>query len=357
MNWTYVRLLLMSCVILLFSAGYIPKNIIDKVTLVQMIVFEKKNLLSLSFVAPIKEKGNKVRLYHGLAHTMMQAKNHANQVARRPLVTGQLRVVLFSKKLAKEGIFSYVDTLIQDPSIGGLAYLAIIEGDVQKFLNYKYNSKENVSIYTHHLLEHNMKNGALPHENLNICNFKLYQMGNDLFLPIVTQENGKIGITGLALFKGDQMVGNLKPNDFFIFKNLLEKHKLNIHTFSYGSGYVLIQNLISKPQYFIHKKHGGDPIFSISIQMTGRLLEYTGHKNLSSQRIAQIEHKIEKELNHQSQKLIRKFQAKQIDPLGLGAKYKTHYRPFQWKEWKKIYPNIDVRVFYRVTLSETGTIE
>ncbi|MDO6632221.1 hypothetical protein Q4580_20520 [Bacillus thuringiensis] len=85
------------CILILI--GCTPKNIVDKLTLIQLIVFEKvNNCLYLTFVAPIKENGNETRLYHGLGHSMMQAKKQANLVARRPLVTGQLRVVLFSRK-------------------------------------------------------------------------------------------------------------------------------------------------------------------------------------------------------------------------------------------------------------------
>ncbi|MDO6632222.1 Ger(x)C family spore germination C-terminal domain-containing protein [Bacillus thuringiensis] len=201
-----------------------------------------------------------------------------------------------------------------------------------------------------------MENSTLPHINLNTCSFKLYQTGNDLFLPLLTQRNGKIRITGLALFKEDRMVGTLKTNDFFILKSLLEKHMLDTHTFSYGSEYFVIKNLNSKPRYLIQFKEG-EPIFIITVQMNGSIQETTGNKTLSYKYIEKIGGKIEERLNHQGRKLIKEFQAKQIDPLGLGVKYKTYYGQSQLKEWKRIYPHVKVKVYYRVTLSDTGSID
>lgn len=353
----HISLLLVTCYFLLFLGGCIPKNIIDKVTLVQMIVVDKvQNNLHMTFIAPVKEKGKKVLLYDGRAHTMEQAEHYANLQARRPLVNGQLRVVLFTENMAKKGLSSYIDAFIRIPSIGNLIQLVILEGNVQSFLKYPYHFHENVPTFIYKLLEHNMENGMLPQMNLNTCSFKLHQEGNEMFLPIVALKDGKIRLTSLALFRGSKMVGRLKPAHFFVLKSLLEKHKLDLHTFSYHSQYIVVQNLTSTPQYNIQLKQG-KPTFFISIKMKGRIEETTGHTKISPQYIKKIEHQIEKELNHQGQKLIRQFQTTRIDPLGLGSKYKMQYRSFQFKKWKDAYPFINIKVSFHVTLSNTGSIE
>ncbi|MED1276520.1 Ger(x)C family spore germination C-terminal domain-containing protein, partial [Bacillus paranthracis] len=46
-----------------------------------------------------------------------------------------------------------------------------------------------------------------------------------------------------------------------------------------------------------------------------------------------------------------------VDPLGLGAKYKQHYRPFKLEEWKQMYKDVPVTIKYTVNITNSGVIE
>ncbi|HDR7426226.1 TPA: Ger(x)C family spore germination protein, partial [Bacillus toyonensis] len=66
---------------------------------------------------------------------------------------------------------------------------------------------------------------------------------------------------------------------------------------------------------------------------------------------------IEKQLNTESKKLIKKIQNLNVDPLGLGSKFKQQYKPFKLKEWNKIYQTVPVRVKYIVNIENSGVVE
>ncbi|OTX77262.1 hypothetical protein CBR56_29065 [Bacillus thuringiensis] len=119
----------------------------------QAIIFEAyKKQIRMTFIAPQRTKGNKVQIFQSTAHSMKGAKQLANIQAGRPLVSGQLRVALFSQSLAKQGLSASIDVLTREASIGHALQITIIEGDVKKFVTYPYQTTENVSLYLYRLL-------------------------------------------------------------------------------------------------------------------------------------------------------------------------------------------------------------
>jgi spore germination protein len=46
-----------------------------------------------------------------------------------------------------------------------------------------------------------------------------------------------------------------------------------------------------------------------------------------------------------------------VDPLGLGARYKEHYRPFKLEEWRKMYKDVPITIKYTVNITNSGVIE
>ncbi|HDR3902023.1 TPA: Ger(x)C family spore germination protein [Bacillus cereus] len=358
MKLFYVKRMLIGCIVFFLGSGCLPKTIIDDVNLVQAVIFEAyKKQLRMTFIAPQRTKGNKVQIFQSTAHSMKGAKQLANIQAGRPLVSGQLRVALFSQSLAEQGLSASIDVLTREASIGHALQIAIIEGDVKKFVTYPYQTTENVSLYLYRLLNHNMDQGVLPHMNLHASSFKFYQEGSDTFFPIVRHTNGKIHITGVALFKREKMVGEVKAKDLFIFKGLLEKHAFDMHTFSYGSNSIVIQNIVSQPKYTL-KTYKGTPAFFIDVHIKGRIQEITGNENLQQRHVVKrIEQAIEQDLKRKSQYLIQQFQVLHTDPLGLGKKWKAENRSFQEKEWEEQYPNFSIHTSYHVTLTNSGVVE
>jgi spore germination protein len=55
--------------------------------------------------------------------------------------------------------------------------------------------------------------------------------------------------------------------------------------------------------------------------------------------------------------MVSQFQKQKVDPLGLGAKYKEHFRGFNEKQWNEEYPNVKVYVHADVEILQTGSID
>ncbi len=102
----------------------------------------------------------------------------------------------------------------------------------------------------------------------------------------------------------------------FIFKGLLEKHKLDSHEFKTDSAYVMINNIRSVPTYDIKIKNG-KPSFFIHVHLDARIQELSKQINLENNKNTKnIEKNVQKQLDVQAAKLIKQFKSLGVDPSG-----------------------------------------
>ncbi|MBD5795145.1 spore gernimation protein GerH [Bacillus pseudomycoides] len=353
------KLILLSCICLFTITGCLQKNIVDDVQLIQGIVFDaaKNNKIKVTSVCPVQRKGNKVQVYEGIANAVKQVKADTSLESSQPFASGQMRVALFTTRIAKKGLSTSFDTLIRDVSIGNSVYVGLLEGNGLELLKGKYSTSSNVAIYIKKMLEHNMQTGPLPTDNLYLGAFRYYREGQDSYMPILKKSKDKIKITGIGLLKKDKYVGKIDQQDMFVFKGLLEKHRLDSHEFKINNGYVMINNIRSKPTYIVNVKTG-KPSFLIKVKIDARILELSKQVNLENKKnTKKISREVEKRLNTKATKLIKKFKSLDVDPLGLGAKFRQRYRPFKLDEWKKMYKNVPITVKYEVDITNSGVIE
>ncbi|KFN01326.1 Ger(x)C family spore germination protein [Bacillus clarus] len=350
--------IILFCISLIFMTGCMQKYLIDDVQLIQGIVFDTtKDKIKTTIVCPVQKKGHQVKVFENTGNTATQGREKASFKSAQPFATGQLRIALLTKKLAEKDITIAYDTLLRDNSIGHTIYLGILEGEGYELFSGKYNTPFNVAIYIKNLLEHNMKTGSLPQDNLYFNSYRYYEVGRDTFMPILKKQKDTIEIKSMALFKQDKYIGKLEQKDMFIFSGLLEKRRLNSKEFKIHDGYVLINNIRSTPSYHVHVKNG-KPSFYIQVKMNARLQEVSKMINVENKNTLKIVTKnIEKQLNTESKKLIKKIQNLNVDPLGLGSKFKQQYKPFKLKEWEKIYKTVPIRVKYIVNIEHSGVIE
>lgn len=69
----------------------------------------------------------------------------------------------------------------------------------------------------------------------------------------------------------------------FVFKGLLEKHRLDSHEFKTNPGYAMINNIRSVPTYEVNIKDG-KPSFYIHVKMDARIQELSRKFNLENKK-------------------------------------------------------------------------
>lgn len=356
---TFIGLLI--TIILLSGCSMIPTNIVNQINMNQGVGYDRagKKMIKGTITYPIykKDQPSTTEVKITLGETSKEIRSNINNESRYPLVSGQLRVALFGKSLAKKGITDVVDTLNRDPSIGSIIQMAIVDGDASELFKIEKFKTENVSLYVQEMLDQSMKSDNLPESNLQTYLFQFNQNGQDPYLPLIKQVEDNIKIIGIAILKDDRYVFPIFMEDLFTFKCLVDKYKLGLQRFTLENGeMVVLDNLHSKAHYQVKIKNGR-PEFTINLKMKTRLQEFTSPKN---KRVPLDKKHIQKEiavqLEENSLKLIKKFKKHGVDPLGLGAKYREHDRNFNEKKWKRFYPTAKVHVHVKVNIKQTGVV-
>jgi spore germination protein len=354
------EILLCVCMFILLI-GCAKKTIIDDLDLIQASGYDRKgNQLEVTLVVPVfaEKKKNNVVTYSSVGLTTKQVKSRANEKSFQPLASGQLRLAVYGKELAEKGIYSTVDALNRDPAIGNLVYLAIIEGSANEFLKMKPASRENIALYGKKILENNMKTGNLPQTNLHSFLFQYFQVGQDPYLPILKKDEKEIKIDGIALFQEDKYASKVPAEELFLFKSLVEVHKEGAKGVDFGDGEsIAIHNIYSRPRYEVIVKNG-KPSFNIHVDMRGRIEALSKRKNLEEPgELKKIEEKTKKLWEKEAKALLTSFQKLNVDPMGLGSKFKQNYRGFNREEWETMYPNVSIKVKYDVNIIQSGVVE
>jgi len=272
-----------------------------------------------------------------------------------PLVTGSLKVVLFGEQLAKEkGILDLIDSLQRDPSIGARLYLAVTEGESKAVIHGSYGERGN-AIYLSNLIRHNMKSKDVPKTDLQRFLFDFNQEGKTPYLPRIKKLNKKaVEISGLSFFRYGLVVDTLPPDKMFYFKLLVDKYSKGTLKVNLGNDAAAIESIRSNYKMLLASR---DPLkVNINISVKAILNEYSGIR-VTPNKIKKIEKKLEEEIEVECLKLTKRFQSKNIDPLGFGHFIKSKTRKFNYNKWETAYQNLKVTVQANVTITESGVID
>jgi spore germination protein len=347
---------------LLTGCQVIPPLNINEINMVQGMGFDKASDGKLEGTILYPEykpdETSEVKVLKAKGETVRKIIDLTKNQVEYPLVNGQLRVVLFGKDIAEEGVYPLIDTFGRSPSIGNLLQLAVVDGKASELLSLKSAGKKNIPLYLQEMIEQNIDEGELPSTDLTVFEYKFFDDGSDPYLPLLKKEKDHFEISGIALFKDDRLKTTLPKKDLFILKMLEEKFKMGAQQFQVGDDeFVVVGNIKASPKYKV-EIHNGIPQFLIKIKMNARIQEYTGkkHTNLVP-KINEFEKEIQANIEKDAQRIIKIFQNNEVDPLGLGAKYEAHYRDFKLQEWEALYPEVKVNVHVDLNIQHTGIIE
>jgi spore germination protein len=292
------------------------------------------------------------------ATTSRDLMNKLQRQSSDHLSEGSLEVILFGKELAEQGLIDYLDAPLRNASIGARLFLLVVDGEAQETLNGNFGSRGN-AIYLSNLMEHNIKNEDIPRSNLQLFFHDHFQRGQTPFLPQIKKISEEtLEINGISLFKGDKLkvVDTIEPEKMFFFKLLVDRFSEGSHKIQIGEHEAVLRSITSKHNTKLLKRNPHEIVINIKIQ--GILREYNG-KKLTKKELIQLEKTMNEETNKECEALIKRFQEKKIDPVGLGFFIKTKTRGFNLEKWedKETYQNVKVKVNTDVRIIESGVIE
>ncbi|MET1178776.1 Ger(x)C family spore germination protein [Peribacillus simplex] len=341
-------------------------RVVDEVNMSQAIGYDirKDKIIEGMFIIPIfqQDKMGKYQILTGTSTTTSDVQAIVSKKADKPVMLGQTRIVLFSEKIVHEiGMTELTDYLYREPQLGNRVFLAIVEGKVKDFVNTKPpNTNVNIGIYLSDLINQQIETGNGPDTNLHLFLGNSLETGGDSFLPLFKLINKEVAVSGVALFHENKMVSKVRTDDMFIFKTLVQNHRRGIYKFKLKdkkSSYIVVESIRSGSSFDVSASER-NPSITIKLKIKGQIKESMRSDNLTNRKmIKKIEKEMEDDITKQANRLIKDFQKKSLDPIGLNEKYHAKNKQMTYEQWRKVYPMMDIKIETKVDILQTGVSE
>ncbi|MFJ7854015.1 Ger(x)C family spore germination protein [Peribacillus frigoritolerans] len=341
-------------------------RVVDEVNMSQAIgydILQNDNVEGM-FVIPIfqQDKMGKYQILSGTSTTTSDVQAVVSKKADKPVLLGQTRIILFSEKMVREiRMTELTDYLYREPQLGNRVILAIVEGKVKNVITTKPpNTNVNIGLFLSDLINQQNETGNGPDTNLHLFLGNSLETGGDSYLPLIKIINNEVAVSGVALFHENKMVSKVRTGDMFIFKTLVQHHRRGIYKFQLkdkNESDIVVESIRSGSRYEVSRSER-NPSITIKIKIKGQIKESMRSENLTNRKmIKKIEKEMEADITKQANRLIKDFQKKTLDPIGLKEKYHAKNKKMTYEHWKQIYPKMDINVETEVNIIQTGVSE
>ena len=371
-----IRFLLIMVFLLVSLIGCAEQKLLERVGLVTLIGYDQASEESLSTTAVIRQVNpefqSNIEIINAKNQTSKGTRTKINRKSSKKVVPGQLRVTIFGQELAEKGIGQNVDALSRDSVISGSLFMAVVEGQAEELLSYQYENIEDIGQHIFKLLEQNIESEQIISTTLHEVAHDYYSVGEDIAMPIIKREDELISISGVALFKKDEMVGQLPPEDSFYLKLVRDRYDAGTFEATLKSDdidsslmknppnelSIVLDTIKSKKNLKLVKQ--STPEFDLHISMNARLLELNEEIDLGNPKnIANLEKAIGKFLSSEISRIIAECQEIESDVFGFGEKYRSSVRNSELSngKWHELYKEAQVNVDINFTILRTGTLD
>lgn len=283
----------------------------------------------------------------------------------KKIVFNQLRVVLINEEFARKGdVEKVIQYLYRNAEVGNKVLLAIVKEHGEEMLKTPYPDKPNINFYLSDLLQPSINTAFNP--NTNVHDF-IYTITNPVFdpiIPLLEQRNGKIEITGVALFKDKNMYEMITPEDALTIQALLGRKKLAPLKLELHQGHdkeKLMLDLIESKVKMTSNKSMESPKLTIFLKIKGTLAEFKGAREddlNTADKIANLEDDINKQLEEDFTQFLEKLNDMKIDPSGLSEHFRMYYKG-KWgrEKTEEILSKLEMDVQVETSIISTGTLK
>ena len=300
-------------------------------------------------------------------NTINSGLDLANNIISKRLDLSHCKFIVFSQEIASYGIYEYIYTLENDLELRSNCNIIVSTSDAKEFLDSSNPILENSTAKYYEIITTASKyTGYTSNVTLN----SVFTSISDSFGEICTilghinkEENreSEIVLSGLAVFKGDKMVGTIPVDETIPY--LIVTNQLNESTISCYSPFSEDKIMDFHVSVFSKTKHKVSfnknvPHITTNIYLDATLLSNSDDFNASSPKdISKVEEAlsnyIKDEVNSYYEKTSKEFKS---DISGLG-KYAVYYFPTieDWKEfdWLNKYEQSTFEVNVDVNLNSS----
>lgn len=304
-------------------------------------------------------KGEAVKVMSSTGLTVVDAFNNMQKRLNQQLFYGHTRIIALGEDIAKEGVTDVADAFRRDPQLRRLLWPVVVKGEAAELLRANPELEQIPTVFLMSLIETGAESGRIPDMNLGKFYINLSSSSRNPYLNYFEVHGNDIKWSGIAVFRGDRMIGTLDEKETWKMIYIREKKDGGHLVFPYRNRpedlISFSTKFIDLEDHFVYKD--GRLQTRINILLEGDLLGKSFNTNFSNAKeIEQLEQDAENHLEKETKAMLWKLQKEyKVDILGIGTKVKA-FHPKIWRklDWKTDFPNADIRVTYDVKLRRTG---
>jgi len=333
---------------------------------------EGKNLIRVSVQIPIPKKiagggatgggqagKEAVKLMSATGFTVTEASRNLQKRLNQELFFGHTRVVAVSEELAREGIDVYIDSLRRTPQIRRLLWPVIVKGEAMKLLESNLELEQIPIMYVMDLMNNFAQKGMIPDISLGTFFIQMSESGREPAMNIIQPAKDDVKWTGVAVFEGSKMVGELTPEEVWVLLNIREQ-KIGGPIAAYCDQ-AKKKRVVFRPKTVKTKRafsfEDEKAIVKVNVRLEGDIVESQCNLDFSKQKnIRKVDNQLKRELEKRANQLFDRLQKDfKQDLFGFGIDIRARY-PKKWdaKKWEKDFMKAEMRIDYDVLTRRTG---
>lgn len=338
----------------LILSGCAKLKVIDQIKIIQGLGYDIEGQTIKGFALyPLYKnvhRGTPLVLLYGQSETVQGTITSFTSQSQHPIELGQTRTVVLGEAFAKKGISELVGVLVRDPLMGSNTTVILTNQTANRILTH---SLKQPPFYLSNLIEQNITDGNTPTTNFHLLLNQYYGEGQDVYLPILKIDpKGLLVMDGVGIFKGDKLQLQINSKEGLMLKLLKDKDIFGRYEFTTKKNEHILMTFL----YGERKISPTNDKVVISFTLHTQLSEYpTTTNQLNPHDMSNLKKQIEDDLQNEMKKVLEKFQANHLDPVGFGELYRGKQR--NWTEdtfQKQTYPNLHFVVKPEVIFSQSG---
>ena len=278
------------------------------------------------------------------------------------LFLGHTRVVVISEELARQGL-SGLNFFRNHPEFRRLSYLLISENKAEDVLNTFPKTANVQAMYLMSLIEDEIQRQTMPDIPFIENAIRVVARGIDPIVILISSDKktGIIKYTGLAVLKGDRMVGKLNVEESWNYLQLAEGKLGGMEVVrdvesETGRVSILLKDLKRKIKPVVTET--GNFRFKARLNFEGVIFSQELPTSYTREiYIEQLEKRVASEIKREMETLFYKVQQKyNADIFGFGELVKA-YLPAEWKKienWHEEFKKVELELEVEAKIRRSG---
>ncbi|HWQ74208.1 MAG TPA: Ger(x)C family spore germination protein [Syntrophomonas sp.] len=297
-------------------------------------------------------------------NTMLEGLMKFNRDSSRTLLLQHNQVLLLGSALAEQGVKDHIDLFLRDQEARMEVLVMVAEGRAEEVLSARLEQEKISGIYLARVMQDLY--AVSPYYKIRMLDFvsRLRDGTSSPVAPVAVLtgkgDKQEIWIDGLAVFKGDKLIGRLSNDEALGYVwTMGDVAQCGVVAQSkYGRAVFRIVKLDAKRD--ITLRPDGSVLVTLSVDATLGIGELRGFDGISPKALMPyLVELAQDQIREQIMDTFQTAQALNADIYGFGTSVHRAY-PGEWKamkgRWGKLFPEIGLDVQCKVHLPATGQI-